>query len=168
MLRESSKISAASYICFGLARIVRTKERVLATKSFLNSDDLSWMNDAEFLRTCRMFRKIMKIFFGICEGHPLFEALNNNKTLNKEKIERRARNYLMHLLCFLGTFGERGDSSNSRNRRKQWRSACGNIRNTCAKVILCCMKKSCLYLPNEKKGMGFRNKHGMSSGGLIA
>ena len=48
----------------------------------------------------------------------------------------------MHMLYFLGAFGEGGNNSNSRNRYKQVYGTYENIRDTCVKVIIV----------NERKG----------------
>ena len=106
LLIESLKMQAASDIYSGLASTVRTKGSVLIVKIFFDSYDLPWVNEAEFLQTCRMSRKNVRKLIDKCKDHPLFEFLSRVKTVNKEKTERRARNHLMHLLCFLGTFGE--------------------------------------------------------------
>ena len=61
----------------------------------------------------------MRKLIDTCNDHPLCEVLNRNKTVNKEKTERRARKYLMRLLHFLGAFGEGDNNRNSRNKCKQ-------------------------------------------------
>ena len=85
---------------------------------------------------------------------PVSHVLNRNKTVNKEETERRARNHHIHMLHFLGTFGEGGNNSNSRNKCEQGCSAYENVRNTCVKDILDCMKKSYLYWPKENERNG--------------
>ena len=133
-------------------------------KDFFDSEDLPWLNEAEFLQTYRMSRKNMRKLIDMCKDHPLFEVLNRNKTVNKEKTEKRARNHFMHLLYFLGTFGEGGNNSNSRNKYKQGYGTYENMRKTCVKVILDCMKKEYLYWPNENERNGISqqiwNKYG--------
>ena len=99
------------------------------------------MNDVEFLCTCYMSRKNMNKLIDICKHHTLFEVLNRNKTEKKENTERRTRNHLMYLLCFIGTFGEGDNNINSRNRHKQGHGAHKNMRNACTTAILDCMKK---------------------------
>ena len=64
----------------------------------------------------RMSRKSMNKLIELCKCHPLFVALNKNKMVNNVKTEKRTRTDLMNLMIFLGTFGEGGSNSNSRNR----------------------------------------------------
>ena len=54
-------------------------------KDFVDSEDLSQMNDDEFLQTYCISRKNIKKLINLCKYHPLFKFLNRNKTINKEK-----------------------------------------------------------------------------------
>ena len=81
-----------------------------------------------------MSHENMKKLIDVCKHHPLFEALNRNKILNKEKTERRAKKHLMRLLCFPGTLGEGGNNA---------------IVETCTNKDAACMK-TCKATPQKK------------------
>ena len=83
--------------------------------------------------------------------HPLFEVLNRNKTINHVKTEKRARIHMMHFLCFLGTHGEGGNNTNSRNRHKQGYGTFDNMRDICVQVTLECMKEKYFYWPDKEE-----------------
>ena len=70
----------------------------------------------------------------------------------------------MHLMHFLGTFGEGGNNSNSRNRHYQGYGTHENMRNTCVQAIFESMKDVCLNWPDEEErdfsSQQMKEKHG--------
>ena len=73
----------------------------------------------------------------------------------------------MHFMYFLGTFRERGNNYNSRNRYKKGYSMYENMRYEYVKVILNCMNELCFYWPDEQEKIAYCNKYGKNIVRLI-
>ena len=97
-----------------------------------------------------MSRKSMEKLIDMTKYHPLFKRYRSGQ-LNEELTTRNAKKHLMHFMYFLGTHGEGGNNTNSRNRFKDGYGTYENMRDRCVTVILETLKDKYLNWPDEEE-----------------